>query len=139
VVEHRNVEQTASRRQLSVTNRSGVLGVGSPLGWLCATMIATAFSTIATRKTSRGITSVWLTVPRETRQAERAVLRIERDHANTRLPRAGATGAASRRLRRGDVIAAVEHVALVHCGIRADDLAPLGELRELGRTDGPCD
>src|SRR6185503_3750663 len=47
----------------SVTERSATLAVGSPLGWLWATMIADAPIAIATRNVSRGWTSEESTKP----------------------------------------------------------------------------
>src|SRR5438552_3302124 len=47
-----------------VTVRSSAEGVGSPLGWLCTTMIPAAASAIAARNTSRGCTSELFKMPR---------------------------------------------------------------------------
>ena len=47
----------------SVTARSCALGVGSPLGWLCATTSAAAPSRIAGENTSRGCTGAASTLP----------------------------------------------------------------------------
>ena len=55
---------STSRR---VKDRSSSLGVGSPVGWLCATITPRAFHRIASRKTSRTWTSVASRVPRVTR------------------------------------------------------------------------
>ena len=46
-----------------VTATSSGLGVGSPDGWLCATMMDGTFSRIAGRSTSAGRTALLLTVP----------------------------------------------------------------------------
>src|SRR3989475_3271721 len=59
---------TSSRRPASTncrgTARSSAEGVGSPLGWLCTTMIPAAASAIAARNTSRGCTSELFRMPR---------------------------------------------------------------------------
>ena len=52
-------------RKRSVTVRSSALGVGSPLGWLCARIAEAAPAAMAGRNTSRGCTRLALIVPRE--------------------------------------------------------------------------
>src|SRR2546429_1455266 len=59
---------TSSNRPAStscpVTARSSAEGVGSPLGWLCTTMMPAAASAIAARNTSRGCTNELFKIPR---------------------------------------------------------------------------
>lgn len=57
----------AASRSFRVRWMSGVLGAGSPLGWLCAAIMAAADARIAARKTSRGWASAQVNVPSDTR------------------------------------------------------------------------
>ena len=132
MVIHRQIQQTPAATSCRVTARSSAEGVGSPLGWLCTTMIPAAASAIAARNTSRGCTRELFSRPRVTRTSRRHLalavegkqmellhLQVPQPFPETsaprpRVPGSAATGGRSSRASRAPISkAARSRAALV--------------------------